>query len=130
MISGDYLVANISGTLVEGVMAWSVSESCVKLNGQTGVHRRFSANEQGTRTATIKLQIVQDITSTPYTPVAADTTISDLELYHSIDDATPAFVFPTANVFDSDNGSQMGDKFVINSTAENYGSYTRNDPGS
>lgn len=128
MISGDFLIVRINGVLYSDAMAWKVRESAVKLQRQVGAHRGFSANEPGTLVATIELQFVQDITTTPYTPVAAKTVLEDLALYRHIDDATPAFLFPIANVFDSDNGSQMGDKFVINCSAENFGSYTRNDP--
>lgn len=127
-ISGAYLSAKINGQTVAGLMAWRAKESSAKLKGTTGANRGFTANKHGCQTLSVDLQIIQDITRTPYTPVSAGTVMTDLELFRDQDDATPAFSIPTFNVFDSDNGAEAEGSFTINASGENDGAYTKNDP--
>lgn len=133
MISGKYLIATIGNTLIRGVMEWRARETAEKLDGQTGAHLGFSANEPGTQTLNVDLTLVQDIATGEYSKVAAGTTITDLRLYRAdpsvVTGQSPAFQVPVFNVFESDNGAAVRDKFTVKCSGENLGPYTKNDPG-
>lgn len=127
-IAGAFIGVKIGSTLFEGLMSWKASEEVAKLKGTTGANRGFTANKAGCLTLKFDIQLVQDITSTPYTPVSAGTTLENLRLYRDANDASPAFQCPTATIFTSDNGAEVEGSFTINCSGESLGEYTVNDP--
>lgn len=131
MISGKHLTATVGGTPLTliGTQEWRQRGESDKLDGQTAEHEGFSANEPGTDTSAVDITLVQDLTTGIYTIIKNGTTLTDLKLYRHVDDDTPAFHYPIANVFSSDNGSAIKDKFTTKCSIENYGPYTCNDPG-
>jgi hypothetical protein len=130
MISGKFLTAVIENQTIAGVQKWSVRESSEKLDGQTAAHRGYSANEPGSVTAEINLELVQDLTTGEYLRIQNGTLITNLRLYRNgLADGQPAFYFPFANVFESENSGEVRGRFTTRCTAENYGPYTANNPG-
>ncbi len=127
-ISGAYLSATIGNSTIEGVMGWKARETVARLDGQTGVHAGYTADDFGSKTLNVDLQLVMDITSTPYLLISPGTTITNLKLYRNATDTDPAFLVPTFKVFDADQGATVKDKFSITASGSSYGSYTANDP--
>ncbi|MDB5312920.1 MAG: hypothetical protein JWO38_7122 [Gemmataceae bacterium] len=135
MISGKYLQVTLSnGIIVSGVQEWRARETVDKLDAQTAVHLGFYANQQGCQLLSVDITLVQDISNGIYTMVSANSTLTNLALWRSYQDTIggilhPAFLIPVFNVFESDNGSAIKDRFTVKFSGEAYGPYQRFDPG-
>lgn len=122
-ISGKFLTVKLGGAVVRGPQAWTVSETCHVLDGQTAKHGGFSADECGTPSAAITIELVQDTKDGPYSGIRRGTRLLDLALFRSEADALPAFLFPFANVMKSENAGQVKSRWTVRVEASNFGPY-------
>lgn len=127
-ITGKYLSCAIGTTNIAGVQGWTATEDVAKLDGQTGNHAGFSANEPGGITLSITMDLIQDITSGVYSTISAGTTISNLKLYRNANGTSIAFDVPSFVVFNSEQKGAVRDRFTVRVSGEAYGSYTKSNP--
>lgn len=127
-VSGKKIAAKIGTTLIVGLVSWRVRESSQELDATTGADAGYEHPDNGVLGATIELNGVMDLTSGEYVPIRAGTEFTDLKCYRDAADTDPAFLFPTARVFESGQGGGVKERFEINCTAKSVGSYTVTDP--
>jgi len=131
MISGKYLEAKIGGmapVFIAGNYAWTAEEGADELDGTTGEDEGFENPDDGVYSCAINLKGYMDVATGQYAVVRRGTLIENLKLYRDKDDATPAYVFPVAKVFNSTQGGEVKGKVEWTSRIKAKGAYTYNDP--
>lgn len=129
MISGKYLACVFETHVIEGAQKWTARESHDKLDGQTGAHQGFSANEHGSGVLEVTMELVQDLLTGEYLSVQSGQTINNLRLYRKDTDNVPAFAVPVFKVFESETMGEVKGRFTVRVSGESYGPYTANNPG-
>ena len=127
-ISGKYLIGKINGVVIHGNYAWTVEESADDLDGTTAEDAGYANHHDGVWDGVINLKGYMDITDGNYTVVRRGTTITNLQCYRNIDDADPAFEFPSCLVLNSTQGGEVRGKVEWTCRAVIKGTYTYNDP--
>ena len=128
-ISGKYLTATIDGTEIFDNYAWDAAESGDELDRTTGAFAGYSATDVGVKSCRVTIKGYMDVTTGQYVAVkVSETNITNLKLYRSSDDATPAFEFPEATIVKSRQGGEVKGKIEWQAEIVNYGEYTANDP--
>ena len=128
-VSGKFLTAKIGTAVIVGNYAWTVKESVEKLDAITAADAGANRKDFGVEEAQITIKLLVDVTTVKYEPLAAGTEVTSLKLYRVATDAQPAFSFPLARVFDSDQGGELRGRFEMSAQLENVGAYTRFEPG-
>jgi hypothetical protein len=127
-ISGKKLSVDINGATLLGIVSWRASERVEELDAASAATNGFDNPEAGFGGCTVSIRGWFDILTGDYAPLRAGTVLTNLELFRNIDDVTPAFLFASALVMESDQGAENRGRFEINATVKSKGSYTYNDP--
>jgi hypothetical protein len=128
-ISGKKLSVDVNGTTLLGVVSWRARETGDELDGASAATGGYDNPEMGLQGCTVEIRGWFDILTGDYLPIRRGTTLTNLELFRDIDDVTPAFLFASALVTQSDQGAENRGRFEINATVKAKGSYTYDEPG-
>ena len=128
-VSGKYLTAKIGAAEIVGNYSWSVTERYDKIDAITAADGGNNRKDFGVGEADISLKLLIDVADGEVEPVVAGTEITNLKLYRKASDAQPAYLFPTARIFESTQGAEIRGRVEFTCSGENVGSYTRNEPG-